>query len=48
MFTTVASSTTMSWATATITRMSQRWSLRAARRLSATEDAYDIAGYTPG
>jgi hypothetical protein len=28
--------------------MSQRWSLRAARWSPATEDTYDIAGYTPG
>src|SRR5690242_21859433 len=48
MFTTVASSTTMSWATATITRMSQRWSLRAARWLSAIGDVFDMAAIPPG
>src|SRR5215468_6413202 len=38
MFTTVASSTTMSWATATMTRISQRWSRAGAVRMTSGDD----------
>src|SRR5258706_16347592 len=48
MVTMVASSTTMSWATATITRTSQRWSLGAGRWPPAAEDTDDMVAIPPG
>src|SRR5258706_9287609 len=48
MVTMVATSTTMSWATATITRTSQRWSLGAGRWPPAAEDTDDMVAIPPG
>ena len=47
MFTMVESSTTISWAMATMTRISHRWSFPPSRWLSATGVTDDITSYTP-